>query len=81
MVPDAGQDTRGGREPDGQEAPLTLLALGCGTGVVPRLVWEHSAVRDRLAVLPGAAGTVRDRGVRTAGLRQPLVAALWSLCR
>ncbi|MBD0840498.1 hypothetical protein [Streptomyces sp. TRM68416] len=39
-------------EPDGHEALLTLVALGCGTGVVPRLVLERSAVRDRLSVLP-----------------------------
>ena len=68
----------------GHEGLLTLVALGCGTGVVPRLVLEHSAVRDRLAVLPVeplpepfAIGLC----VRRADLRRPLVAALWSLCR
>ncbi|MFD3838126.1 HTH-type transcriptional activator IlvY [Streptomyces sp. NPDC058642] len=69
-------------EPDGHEGLLTLVALGCGTGVVPRLVLEHSAVRDRLSVV--AADPVPEPFpiglcVRRADLRRPLVAALWSL--
>ncbi|HZX02618.1 LysR substrate-binding domain-containing protein, partial [Kribbella sp.] len=39
-------------EPDGHEALLALVALGCGVGVVPRLVLESSAVRDQLEELP-----------------------------
>ncbi|MFF5141836.1 HTH-type transcriptional activator IlvY [Streptomyces sp. NPDC013157] len=69
-------------EPDGHEALLTLVALGCGTGVVPRLVLEHSAVRDRIAVLPAdPAPEPFPIGlcVRRSDLRRPLVAALWSL--
>ena len=70
-------------EADGHEGLLTLVALGCGTGVVPRLVLEHSAVRDRLAVVPAAPAPEEfpiGRCVRRADLRRPLVAALWSLC-
>lgn len=69
-------------EPDGHEGLLTLVALGCGTGVVPRLVLEHSAVRDRLSVIPAdPAPEPFPIGlcVRRADLRRPLVAALWSL--
>ncbi len=69
-------------EPDGHEGLLTLVALGCGTGVVPRPVLEHSAVRDRLAVLPAdPAPEPFPIGlcVRRADLRRPVVAALWSL--
>ncbi len=69
-------------EPDGHEALLALVALGCGTGVVPRLVLEHSAVRDRIAVLPAdPAPEPFPIGlcVRRSDLRRPLVAALWSL--
>ncbi|MER5791204.1 HTH-type transcriptional activator IlvY [Streptomyces sp. NPDC001980] len=69
-------------EPDGHEALLALVALGCGTGLVPRLVLEHSAVRDRIAVLPAdPAPEPFPIGlcVRRADLRRPLVAALWSL--
>lgn len=69
-------------EPDGHEGLLTLVALGCGTGVVPRLVLEHSAVRDRLAVLPASPPPEPfpiGLCVRRADLRRPLVSALWSL--
>ncbi|MGW1555784.1 HTH-type transcriptional activator IlvY [Streptomyces sp. NPDC002144] len=71
-------------EPDGHEGLLTLVALGCGTGVVPRLVLEHSAVRDRLTVVStDPAPDVLPIGlcVRRADLRRPLVAALWSVCQ
>ncbi|MER6155363.1 HTH-type transcriptional activator IlvY [Streptomyces sp. NPDC001868] len=69
-------------EPEGHEALLALVALGCGTGVVPRLVLDHSAVRDRLTEVP--ADTPPEPFpiglcVRRADLRRPLVAALWSL--
>ncbi|MER7188456.1 LysR substrate-binding domain-containing protein, partial [Streptomyces hyaluromycini] len=69
-------------EPDGHEALLALVALGCGTGVVPRLVLEHSGVRDRIAALPAdPAPEPFPIGlcVRRSDLRRPLVAALWSL--
>ncbi|RKN11888.1 HTH-type transcriptional activator IlvY [Streptomyces radicis] len=69
-------------EPEGHEALLTLVALGCGTGIVPRLVLDTSAVRDRLAVVPsGVAPAPLTVGlcVRRADLRRPQVAALWSL--
>ncbi|MDX3692322.1 HTH-type transcriptional activator IlvY [Streptomyces europaeiscabiei] len=69
-------------EPEGHEALLTLVALGCGTGVAPRLVLDHSAVRDRLTVVP--TDTPPEPFpigvcVRRADLRRPQVAALWSL--
>ncbi|WP_089105814.1 HTH-type transcriptional activator IlvY [Streptomyces hyaluromycini] len=69
-------------EPDGHEALLALVALGCGTGVVPRLVLEHSGVRDRISVLPAAPAPEPfpiGLCVRRSDLRRPLVAALWSL--
>ncbi|GAA2634577.1 HTH-type transcriptional activator IlvY [Streptomyces vastus] len=69
-------------EPDGHEGLLTLVALGCGTGVVPRLVLENSSVRDRLAVLPATPPPEPfpiGLCVRRADLRRPLVSALWSL--
>ncbi|MFA3843392.1 HTH-type transcriptional activator IlvY [Streptomyces aureus] len=69
-------------EPDSHEGLLTLVALGCGTGLVPRLVLENSTVRDRLAVLPtDPAPEPFPIGlcVRRADLRRPLVAALWSM--
>ena len=69
-------------EPDGHEGLLTLVALGCGTGVVPRLVLDHSAVRERLAVVPvDPLPEPFPIGlcVRRVDLRRPQVAALWSL--
>lgn len=36
----------------GHEAILSLVALGCGVGAVPRLVLESSALRDRIVELP-----------------------------
>ncbi|GAA3867324.1 HTH-type transcriptional activator IlvY [Streptomyces sedi] len=68
--------------PDGHEALLTLVALGCGTGVVPRLVLESSGTAERLATVPAEpAPPLFPVGVcvRRADLRRPLVAALWSL--
>ncbi|MGW0707380.1 HTH-type transcriptional activator IlvY [Streptomyces sp. NPDC002643] len=69
-------------EPDGHEGLLTLVALGCGTGVVPRLVLDHTAVRERLSVIPvevPAEPFPIGLCVRRADLRRPQVAALWSL--
>ncbi|WP_256960578.1 LysR substrate-binding domain-containing protein, partial [Streptomyces scabiei] len=69
-------------EPEGHEALLTLVALGCGTGVVPRLVLDHSAVRDRLTTIPTDTPPEPfpiGLCVRRADLRRPQVAALWSL--
>jgi LysR family positive regulator for ilvC len=68
-------------EPEGHEALLTLVALGFGTGIVPRLVLDHSAARDRLTVLaadPPPPPSTIGLCVRRDGLRRPLVAALWS---
>lgn len=68
-------------ETDGHEALLTLVALGCGIGVVPKLVYEGSIVRDRLVVLPAEPALTEFRiglCVRRPDLRRPLVSALWS---
>ncbi|GAB3436570.1 HTH-type transcriptional activator IlvY [Flindersiella endophytica] len=68
-------------ETDGHEALLTLVALGCGVGVVPKLVYEGSVVRDRLVVLPADPALTEFRiglCVRRPDLRRPLVSALWS---
>ncbi|TDE57698.1 transcriptional regulator, partial [Nonomuraea mesophila] len=69
-------------EPEGHEALLALVALGYGTGVVPRMVLENSGVRDRVRVVaadPAPAPLKVGLCVRRADLRRPLVAALWSL--
>ncbi|MGW3729965.1 HTH-type transcriptional activator IlvY [Streptomyces sp. NPDC000851] len=70
-------------EPDGHEGLLTLVALGCGTGVVPRLVLEHSSMHDRLSAIPAPGPPPEPLPiglcVRRTDLRRPAVAALWSL--
>ncbi|WP_350280974.1 HTH-type transcriptional activator IlvY [Kribbella sp. HUAS MG21] len=67
-------------EPDGHEALLALVALGCGVGVVPRLVLESSAVRDQLVELPADLEPLTiGLCARRADLHRPLVAALWAL--
>ncbi|MFT5014525.1 MAG: LysR family positive regulator for ilvC [Dinoroseobacter sp.] len=38
-------------EVDGNEAILSLVALGCGVGFVPKLVWENSSLKDRVQVV------------------------------
>ena len=67
-------------EPDGHEALLALVALGCGVGVVPRLVLESSAVRDQLTELPADLEPLTiGLCARRADLHRPLIAALWDL--
>ncbi|WP_062212954.1 HTH-type transcriptional activator IlvY [Streptomyces sp. NBRC 109706] len=69
-------------EPEGHEALLTLVALGYGTGVVPKLVLDTSAARETLTTVPVApppAALTIGLCVRRANLRRPLVATLWSL--
>jgi LysR family positive regulator for ilvC len=67
-------------EIQGHEAILSLVALGCGVGVVPRLVLEKSALRDRireLAVRPPLRRFRIALCVRERALANPLVAAVW----
>jgi LysR family positive regulator for ilvC len=67
-------------EPDGHEALLALVALGCGIGVVPRLVLESSVVRDQLVELPADLEPLTiGLCARRADLHRPLIAALWGL--
>ncbi|BCJ27760.1 HTH-type transcriptional activator IlvY [Actinocatenispora sera] len=66
---------------DSHEALLALVALGCGVGVVPRLVLSSSALADRLTEVPARPPLAPFRigpCVRRDHLRTPLVAALWS---
>lgn len=67
-------------EIQGHEAILSLVALGCAVGVVPRLVLENSALRDRLreiAVRPALPPFRIALCVRERSLSNPLVAAVW----
>jgi LysR family transcriptional regulator, positive regulator for ilvC len=67
-------------EIEGHEAILSLVALGCGVGVVPRLVLENSALQDRiteLTVRPALQPFRIALCVRERSLTNPLVAAVW----
>jgi len=67
-------------EIEGHEAILSLVALGCGVGVVPRLVLENSALSERVREIPVRPALRRFRiglCVRQRSLANPLVAAVW----
>ncbi|GAA4200410.1 HTH-type transcriptional activator IlvY [Actinocatenispora rupis] len=69
-------------EVDGHEALLAMVALGCGVGVVPRLVLDTSALAGRLVPVPVRPALTPFRiglCVRRDQLRTPLVAAVWSV--
>jgi LysR family positive regulator for ilvC len=67
-------------ETDGHEALLALVALGCGIGVVPRLVLDSSAMRDRLVEVEAELDPLTvGLCARRDDLHRPLVAALWGL--
>ena len=67
-------------EIEGHEAILSLVALGCGVGVVPRLVVEKSALRGRIsefAVKPSLRSFRIALCVRDRSLSNPVVGAVW----
>lgn len=69
-------------EVSGNEAIIPMVHLGCGVGIVPRLVLERSPFQDQVTVLENAP--VLDPYVvglysSTKNLRKPVVRAFWSL--
>jgi LysR family positive regulator for ilvC len=67
-------------EIQGHEAILSLVVLGLGVGVVPRLVLENSALQDRIIEIPVRPALRQFRiglCVRERSLANPLVAAVW----
>jgi LysR family transcriptional regulator, positive regulator for ilvC len=67
-------------EVEGHEALLALVGLGCGTGIVPRLVLDNSALRDRVEILDVDPPLPMLR-IGLCALRRslddPVVAELW----
>ena len=64
----------------GNEAILSLVSLGCGVGIVPRLVADQSPLRDSLRVLDVEPKLEAFRvGVCTEKkkLKSPIVKAFW----
>ena len=65
----------------GNEAMIAMVAMGCGVGVVPRLVLENSPLRNRVRVLdvrpalePFSVGACTTRSLK----RGPVVQAFWN---
>jgi LysR family positive regulator for ilvC len=74
----------------GSEAILALVSLGCGVGIVPRIVLEESPLASKVRVLEtdggqGAAGGLGEFRVGVCTQRKkltsPLVQALWESFR
>ncbi|HBA87463.1 MAG TPA: HTH-type transcriptional activator IlvY [Geobacter sp.] len=69
-------------EVSGNEAIIAMVRLGCGVGIVPRLVLERSPFRDEVAVLDNAPELKPyDVGLCTSkrNLQRPSVSAFWRL--
>ncbi|MCM0084281.1 HTH-type transcriptional activator IlvY [Geomonas sp. Red32] len=69
-------------EVSGNEAIIAMVRLGCGVGVVPRLVLERSPFRDEVTVLENAPRLdPYEVGLATSGknLQRPSVRAFWEL--
>jgi LysR family positive regulator for ilvC len=67
-------------EVPGSEAILSLVSLGCGVGIVPRLVMDRSPLRAEVRVIEVSPALGEFRvGVCTPRrrLRSPLVRAFW----
>jgi LysR family positive regulator for ilvC len=67
-------------EIEGHEAILSLVALGCGVGVVPQLVLEKSTLAERITELPVRPKLHQFRialCIRERSLSNPIVAAIW----
>ena len=68
-------------EASGNEALLSLVALGCGVGVVPRLVLDNSSLRSSVRILNVRPALPPFRiafCLRSQRLSSPLLAAFWN---
>lgn len=66
----------------GNEAIVSMVSLGLGVGVVPKIVLDHSPLADRVRVLPVQPELQPyDLGLITSSknLKHPLVSAFWSV--
>ena len=65
----------------GNEAIVSMVGLGFGVGVVPRIVLDNSPLRDRVSILPVKPELPHyDVGLCVAKrrLKSPLIRALWA---
>ena len=66
----------------GNEAIIAMVALGCGVGVVPRLVLEKSPIQDQVRILPVSPEMESFTiGICTLerNMRLPQVRAFWEI--
>ena len=67
---------------EGHEAILSLVALGCGVGAVPKLVLDTSALRDRVRVVPARGPRALQIALcARSRATSPLVTALVDVAR
>jgi LysR family positive regulator for ilvC len=66
----------------GNEAIISMVSLGCGVGVVPRLVLEKSPLKDQVRIMDVKPElSPFSVGVCTAkkNLLNPIVSAFWEI--
>jgi LysR family positive regulator for ilvC len=65
----------------GQEALVSMVALGCGIGIAPNVVVENSPVKDRIELLPGTRIAPFDLGLCCfkKKLNDPLIAEFMAM--
>jgi LysR family positive regulator for ilvC len=66
----------------GNEAIIAMVSLGCGVGVVPRLVLENSPLREQirmLAVTPELEPFSVGVCTQTKNLANPIIRAFWTI--
>lgn len=77
-----GQRPRVYAQVSGHEAMVSMVSLGCGVAVVPRVVVDNSPVSDRIEILP-VMSELRPFTIGLCARRRkftnPLVSALWSV--
>ncbi len=68
----------------GNEAIIAMVSLGCGIGIVPKLVLEKSPLKEQIRILPGAPQLAPFTvGVCTAkkNMSNPIIQAFWTVAQ
>jgi len=66
----------------GNEAIIAMVSMGCGVGIVPRLVLEKSPLQDQVKILevsPGLAPFSVGACILARNMRNPVVHAFWQV--
>ena len=66
----------------GNEALLTMVSLGCGVGVIPKLVLDKSTLHDQVHILetaPTLSPFIIGACTLKKHMQNPLVEALWAI--